>query len=174
MATLHQDRRIVFLGIVAAWLGSGIFIYFGQPLLASAGFADDFTPEEALAFALMLAALPLFAGIASAARLRHFESNIDGSTPVAGSSLDLTLRFNTNTLEQLVLFFIASLCAAIFVPSAATSFLPIMGLWFIIARAAFFIGYRINPLARAFGFAATFHPTIILGAYALIAAFSSF
>lgn len=170
MTTSPQERSRVFIGIMAAWIASGAFILLGAPLFGSLVFPEISAAFEALALALMLAALPFFAGIANAARLRHFTSNIDGSAPAAGSSLDLGLRFVTNTAEQLILFSIAGFCAATFASSQAVTFLPVMGLWFIIARTAFFIGYRINPLSRAFGFAATFHPTIVLGAYALIAA----
>ncbi|MEO9462528.1 MAG: hypothetical protein ABJ242_07325 [Marinomonas sp.] len=170
MATSHQDRWLVLAGIAAAWLASIVFIYFGAAPFASTVFPADSTAFEALAFALLLGVLPLFAGIGNAARLRHFTSNIDGSAPVSGSALDVTLRFVTNTAEQLILFSIASFGAATFAPTEAAICLPVMGLWFVIARTAFFIGYRITPLARAFGFAATFHPIIALGGYALFSA----
>lgn len=78
--------------------------------------------------------------------------------------MDLSLRYITNTTEQLLLF---SIAAAILAPDTATTLLPVMGVWFLLAGAASFVGYRIHPLARAAGFAATFHSTIALLLHAL-------
>ncbi len=44
-----------------------------------------------------------------------------------------------------------------------------LGIGFAVARLAFWIGYHISPPLRAFGFAATFYPTIIALVWALIA-----
>ena len=72
-------------------------------------------------------------------RTRHFFSNIDGSQPDNGSSLDLTTRFVTNNVEQLVLFGMAVACFALIDPNQAAVVLPVMGLWFAIARGCFIL-----------------------------------
>ena len=85
--------------------------------------------------------------------------------PCRGSTLDLTLRYVTNTTEQVVLFVLAAACLALVDAGQASVVLPVLGLWFAVARAMFFFGYRFNPIARSVGFAATFHPTIDLFCY---------
>jgi hypothetical protein len=42
----------------------------------------------------------------------------------------------------------------------APHLIPILVAWWMIARALFWIGYHRDPLHRAIGFAATFHPTV--------------
>jgi uncharacterized membrane protein YecN with MAPEG domain len=120
---------------------------------------------------VILASLPLIAGIAAAAKTRHLGNNIDGSVPELGSVLDIILRYVSNTTEQTVLFILACYCLKIMAPMISVKMLPILGSWFVIARLIFYIGYRINPLARSVGFAATFHMTIAMFLYVLIKLF---
>lgn len=167
MATSRPDRLAVFAGIATAWVLSLSFVWLGAPIAKRAVASHDWSAAQAAAFAMMVAALTLIAGIGWAARTRNFSSNIDGSRPEAGSHLDITLRYISNTTEQLVLFSIACICAAIIMPDVARWLLPLMGCWFVLARAAFFFGYQYHPLARSVGFPATFHPTIVLTVYTL-------
>lgn len=153
---------MVLRGIIAAWIASAGFIWAGEALIRRAGLFRDATPIGAMGFAMLLAALALAAGIGRAARTRHFESNIDGSRPAPGAPPDLTLRYVANTTEQLPLLVIACLGAGQLIPDAAQALSPAMAVWLLIARAAFFTGYRRDPLKRAFGFAATFFPTAAL------------
>lgn len=169
MPTAKKDRWLVFGGIVIAELTSILFIWAGFDLTRNLKIFQEKSSLEAMAFAILIATIPLIAGIGWVAMKRHMVSNIDGSPPLAGSSLDLTLRYVLNTLEQLVLFCVACIGAAILVPEMARNLLPVMGCWFLLARSAFFIGYQIHPLARAIGFAATFHPTVVLIVYAIVA-----
>jgi hypothetical protein len=167
MPNTPQQKVQVFAGIVTAWVLSGFFIVLGIRLFSGSSYAFQ-SPKAALAFSLATASIALLAGIGWASRTRHFVSNIDGSRPDAGSELDLTLRYVTNTTEQLLLFALACICIFQVDEATATSVLPVMAIWFLIARALFYFGYKITPVARSVGFAATFHPTIVLFAYVLM------
>ncbi len=46
-----------------------------------------------------------------------------------------------------------------------------MGVGFGVARLAFWIGYHRSAPARAFGFAATFYPTVLATLWALVVRF---
>ncbi|WP_299645817.1 hypothetical protein [uncultured Jannaschia sp.] len=166
MRNIRAQRRAVRLGIFAAWVVSAAFIAAGVLFQARTG-AFFGTPARAAAFALSMAGLALVAGIGLAAAIRHFLGPIDGGGPAAGTRLDLTLRYVTNTTEQTLAFSLAGVACLFADESLAQRLLPVMGVWFVIARAAFFLGYRIRPVLRAFGFAATFHPTIALLAVVL-------
>lgn len=167
MATDRTARRAVIRGIAIAWLLSLAFVSAGWVLVQRAGFFDDWSAWQVAALSALLAGFALAAGIGWAARTRHFVSNIDGTRPDPGSPLDLVLRYVTNTAEQLLLFCIACAAMAAAAPDVARSLLPVMAVWFLLARAAFWIGYRRQPLGRAVGFAATFHPTLVLMVVAL-------
>ncbi|MGL4489473.1 MAG: MAPEG family protein [Rhizobiaceae bacterium] len=166
MPNPKSDQRQVFTGILTAWFLSALFIYLGTKFSTQLGLTFA-TPNKALAFSLAIASVSLIVGIGWAARTRHFVSNIDGSRPDAGSALDITLRYVTNTTEQLLLFALACLCAFHVDEPPAAKLLPVMAIWFLIARAMFYIGYRMTPVARSIGFAATFHPTIALFGFIL-------
>jgi len=149
LPTSSRERKAVFGGILLAWFLSSGFYYGAWVFLGKLE-------------------ISLIVGIGWAAQTRHFKSNIDGSMPKSGSSLDLTLRFVRNTQEQLILFFVACVAALVFIPQNATILLPIAGVWFLLARAMFAVGYALHPLARSVGFAGTFHPTIAIIFYALM------
>lgn len=162
MANKPSDKIKVLRGIFIAWLCSGTFIGIGFWVSHSQDWFSSYSLYQIIALALIPPSVALVAGIAWAARTRHFEQNIDGSPPVKGTSLDITLRYIQNTTEQVIIFALATICLAASVPKEAASILPILGCWFLIARVLFWIGYKKSPLSRAIGFASTFHPTIIM------------
>lgn len=164
--TDKSHQRAVFKGIVASWALSALFIWAGYQLVIRLEPLSDWSITKSLGFTLICGGWTLLVGIGWAARTRHFSSNIDGSKPVNGSPLDITLRYITNTVEQLLLFAIACFGFVAAFPTLAVHLLPVMGIWFLIARLLFWIGYRRNPVKRAIGFAGTFHPTIVLLAVA--------
>lgn len=168
LPTSSRERKAVFGGILLAWFLSSGFYYGAWVFLGKLEITSSWERAQAGAFAAILASISLIVGIGWAAQTRHFKSNIDGSMPKSGSSLDLTLRFVRNTQEQLILFFVACVAALVFIPQNATILLPIAGVWFLLARAMFAVGYALHPLARSVGFAGTFHPTIAIIFYALM------
>lgn len=161
MSNSHTDKQKVLRGILIGWILSAIFIGTGFWFFTESQFDAKFTEWEMLSVTLFPPTLSLAAGIGWAARTRHFENNIDGSQPKAGSPLDITLRYIQNTSEQLLLFLLMTVCLYGAKPQFAQSILPVLGVWFFIARIMFWIGYRHKPVDRAIGFAATFHPTLI-------------
>jgi uncharacterized membrane protein YecN with MAPEG domain len=162
MPDIRSQRMKVFAGIALSWVVSGAFIGLGYLASISLDLFSGWSATHAATFAMATASVTLIAGIGWAARTRHFVSNIDGSRPEPGSQLDLILRYVSNTTEQLVLFALGCQSLAATNEAMAIRLLPVMGIWFVIARALFFAGYRIAPLWRSVGFAATFHPTIML------------
>lgn len=161
-APRRKDRAIVTNGILTAWVISVIFIGGGYALLNKIGFLQPSTPQIAFAFAIIVSGVSLIAGIGRAAKLRHFSQDIDGSAPERGSPLDITRRYISNTVEQLLLFVIGAAALFYTAPDTAQRLLPVMGVWFLLARLLFWAGYQKHPLKRALGFAATYHPTIFL------------
>ena len=87
---------------------------------------------------LLLPALALFAGIAVVANQRFFVADaIDGARTSQSRLLEITLRYNLNTLEQTVLAAIAwvGLALALALPREMLALIPAMAIVFIIGRA---------------------------------------
>ena len=149
--------------VIAVWRAAPGF--FGP-----ASLPDDNTASR-LAFAarwLMFPGLTLLVGIVLAGR-RGFDADaIDGTRTPASRSLEINLRYNQNTLEQAVLAAIAWMGLALALPHDRLGLIPAMAALFLLGRMAFWIGYLIDPLGRAFGMVLTVLPT--LGAYAWLAA----
>lgn len=116
-----------------------------------------------LAFAarwLLLPGLALFAGIAAVANQRFFTADaIDGARASQSRLLEITLRYNQNTLEQTVLAAIAWAGLALSLPHEMLTLIPAMASVFIVGRALFWIGYLIAPVARALGLGLSAYPT---------------
>jgi hypothetical protein len=157
-----HDRTRVFQGIVIAWIISAVFIVGGYSLVQHLGWFAAWSSDRVLALTLLPPAISVVMGIGWAARTRYFVQNIDGSAPTIGTPLDITLRYTTNTVEQAVLFLISVLIFLGASPQMSQGLLPIMGLWFLISRGLFWVGYAKAPQLRAVGFASTFHPTVAL------------
>ena len=64
-------------------------------------------------------------------------------------------RVADNTTQQLLLLLIGSLALAVQLPAGQLQVVGAAAIVFAFMRVAFWIGYRIHPLYRAFGFAGT-------------------
>lgn len=108
--------------------------------------------------------LPLALSIAALARYRFFSpADIDGSGLSEGTDEAVLLQaILQNTLEQTVLAVGAHLGWAAAMPSSAIGAVPVAATMFLVGRAAFAFGYRHGARSRAFGFALTFYPTLIM------------
>src|ERR1700685_12122 len=85
---------------------------------------------------LLLPALALFAGIAVVANQRFFVADaIDGARASQSRLLEITLRYNQNTLEQTVLAAIAWAGLALKLRHEMLTLIPAMAIVFIVGRA---------------------------------------
>lgn len=114
--------------------------------------------------------LPGFVCLLMVARLaqRRFfdDALIDGAAPTGGAEIDR--RVLSNTVEQVVLGLCIWPAAAILLGNRGPGVIMTLGVAFAIARLAFWFGYHRSPPLRAFGFAATFYPTVLVSIWAVI------
>ena len=152
---MTRDQRIVAVGAasgVAAMIVLLVLLYrlLPTPTVSSAG--------ERIAYALRwnaLAALPLFAMVVAVGNARFASEAID---PTRGAESRTTIvdgRVADNTLQQFALFFAGSLALSVAVAPHQLRIVGAAAIVFVIMRLAFWIGYRIDPLYRAFGFSST-------------------
>jgi len=106
----------------------------------------------------------LILSIGALARHRFFHAeDIDGSGLTEGSkAAAIKQAVLQNTLEQGAIAFIVYGAVATFVPYTMLSVLPAAAGLFFIGRLFFRIGYAGGAPSRAFGFALTFYPTVLL------------
>ncbi len=161
--SLVREQVLVFAGMAGATLllfalwQSGFAASFFKPA------ADDTAARLALAVRwLLLPALCLLVGIGAVANRRFFSADaIDGSRTPSSRSLEVNLRYNQNTLEQVVLASIAWLGLALALPREQLSIIPALAIVFAAGRVLFWIGYLMSSWARALGFSLTFYPTVV-------------
>ena len=116
---------------------------------------------------LLLPGLSLLIGVVGAARRGFYRDAIDGTRTPASPALEINLRYNTNTVEQVLLAAIAWAGLALRLPGEMLFVIPMLAVVFFAGRMLFFIGYLIYPMARAYGMVLTVLPT--LAAYAWLA-----
>jgi len=164
--TLLQKQLMGAAGAFAALVVAGLSFAFQSTLLSPIALpADD--PASRMAFVarwLVWPGLMLLAGIHGAARRGFFADAIEGTRTPGSHSLEINLRYNINTLEQLVLAAVAWAALAATLPSQHLVVIPMMSVLFVAGRVTFWIGYLVHPMARTFGMTLTVIPTI--GAYA--------
>lgn len=150
------DQRTVLTGVVVgvslmAALVAGLYQVVPAPKnVASIG--------ERLAYALQLAvfaALPLFCMIAAVGNARFASEGINPLVPTDNPKIVVNGRVATNTLEQTFVFVVALCALSTLLAPVQLGLLLACTIVFIIARLAFWVGYRIHPLYRSAGMAAT-------------------
>lgn len=102
-----------------------------------------------------LPALVFFAMVAAVGNARFLSEAIDPTAGKENQQMVVDGRVCDNTLQQLVLFLIATTALAAVVDGAAVKIVGAAAITFVLMRIAFWIGYRIKPVYRAFGFAST-------------------
>lgn len=114
-----------------------------------------------------LAVLPLVAMLAAIGSARALGEAIDPTLGKEGSRMLIDIRVANNTLEQYALFFTGSLALAAAMQGDEVRIVGAAAIAFATMRVAFWLGYRIRPVYRAFGFASCFYLNLGLLAGAL-------
>ena len=148
---MTREQKIVATG-AASGIGSMILLVWGL---------TELLPDpagNAIAYALSwlaLAALPLFFMLAAIGNARFTSEAIDPTLGKESPKMIVDARVADNTLQQFVLFTAGSLALAVNLPPDQLDIIGAVSIVFVVMRLAFWIGYRIRPIYRAFGFAGT-------------------
>ncbi len=153
---MNKDQQKVAVGAlsgIALMLLSVAVLYFMYPSPVS-----GIDAASRIAFALQLnvfAAIPLFVMIASVGNARFLSKAIDPLRHAENNALEIDGRVVDNTLQQNFIFLIGTTALATLLPDAMLGIIPALVTVFVLARVAFWVGYRMHPLYRAPGMAAT-------------------
>ena len=170
-----SHRRSLMIGLplaFAAIVVTILAIVFAPPCFASTVPQPDDTAHR-LAYAARWLALPgltLLAGVVAAARRGFYADAIGGTRTPANHGLEINLRYNQNTVEQVLLAVIAWPGLALELPRDALPLIPVAAVLFGVGRITFWIGYLLHPMGRAFGMALTAIPALAAYAWLVIRA----
>lgn len=119
----------------------------------------------------LLILIPYAVGIIRLAKHRFFSvEDIDAAVGHSQSVKALALQsMLQNTLEQTVLAVITYFVWVLLLPISNLRILYVAALLFFIGRFLFFLFYERGAVARSFGFALTFYPTMLLLLACLVA-----
>ena len=155
---MTRDQRAVGIGAVSGVASMGLLVWLLSTALHPPAIAD--TTGDRIAFALRWAAvatLPLVFMIAAIGNARALSDAIDPTLGKESPRMVVDGRALDNTLQQFVLFLVGMLALAVTLPFYRLSIVAAVSITFVVIRLAFWAGYRIKPLYRAFGFASTFY-----------------
>jgi len=142
-------------------------MYYQAPLIA------DTVPER-LAYALyanVFALLPFIIMLIAVGNGRFFSEAIDPTRHKENTAMEINGRVADNTLQQNFVFTIATLALATIVPILYLQVIWALTIIFVVARLLFWLGYRMHPLYRAPGMAATSYMNVFVILYVLFVAF---
>ena len=148
---MTRDQKIVATGAASGIVSMIALVWVLIQLLPSPG-------GNAIPYALSwlaFAALPLFLTLAAIGNARFTSEAIDPTLGKESPRMVVDARVADNTLQQFVLFAAGSLALAVNLPPGQLDLIGAVSIVFVVMRLAFWIGYRIRPIYRAFGFAGT-------------------
>lgn len=165
---MSPKRRTILAGMAAGALWAVGVVWVGVTVVE----LPIFSLLPTLAFALLGPGLVTLLMIARLAQRRFFDDAIiDGEAPPSGSGADIDQRVLSNTIEQVALALLLWPPIAYLLVGDGPGTVVTLGVAFAIARLIFWAGYHYSPSVRAFGFAATFYPTIAALIWALVSAY---
>ncbi len=154
-----RKQRLILIGMMAGLLWSAGLLWFAGTFVTLPIFA--LMPTIMTAF--LAPGIVMLLIIGRLAQRRFFDDTIiDGDSFTPGSAAEIDQRVLTNTTEQLVLGLCIWPAAAVVLAGEGPGVIIVLGLNFALMRLLFWGGYHLSPPLRAFGFAASFYPTILV------------
>jgi uncharacterized MAPEG superfamily protein len=169
---MTSDQKAVAIGAVG---GIGTMILSLWLLYSVLPNPDLFGLADRIAYALKwdaVAVLPVVVMFAAIGNARALGEAIDPTLGKEDARMLINGKVAANTLEQFLLFLVGSLALAAAVEGPKVKIVAAAAITFVAMRIAFWIGYRIKPVYRAFGFASTFYMNLGLLVGALWLGFS--
>ena len=165
---MTRDQKVVAVGAASGVAAMALAMWLLSTILLPAPAGVE-TLADRIGYALRwaaFAALPLVAMVGAVGNARATSAAIDPTLGLESRAIIVDGRVADNSFQQYVLFLAGALALAAGLPPERIQIVGAAAIVFVAARLAFWIGYRIDPLYRAFGFAATFYLNLglLLGA----------
>jgi uncharacterized MAPEG superfamily protein len=167
LLTPQQRRAGLFEFAIGVPINVGLAVVLYLWALPDFGPMD--APLERIVFTLKCNALPaatMLAGLLAVALGRGTSKAIDPLARAESRTLQIHMRYLTNTHEQLTLFFVSSLALSVFLDSATIRLVAVAAVLFFVNRFVFWLGYLRDPLLRGAGLSGTLYPILAMVVYA--------
>ena len=148
---MTRDQKIVATGAASGIVTMIVSVWLLQKVLP----VPSADPVPYALSWLAFAALPLFFMVAAIGNARFTSEAIDPTLGKESPRMIIDARVADNTLQQFVLFAAGSLALAVNLPVDQLEIVGAVSIVFVVMRFAFWVGYRVGPIYRAFGFAGT-------------------
>lgn len=129
------------------------------------------TGTARLVFALQCSALPvltMLAGVWVVALGRATSAALDPLAGAESPTLQVHMRYLSNTTEQVLLFIGSAAALATFLGPETILLIPTLAILFAVNRVLYWIGYLIDPAYRGLGLSGTIYPVsfmVVMAAY---------
>jgi hypothetical protein len=166
---MKAEQKIVAVGVVSGAVAMALSVWALTTLLPVPAIPDELA--QRLAYALhanTVAIVPFVIMVMAVANARFFSDAIDPTRRAESRSMEIDGRAANNTLQQNFVFAVASLALSTIVPLHHLQVVWACALVFVVARAGFWLGYRLDPLYRAPGMSATAYMNLGMLLYALL------
>jgi len=170
---MKAEQKTVAIGAATGVATMALSVWALTKALPAPVIAD--APGERLAYALqanIVALVPLFIMFIAVGNARFLSEAIDPTRRAESRSMEIDGRVADNTLQQNFVFVVASLALSTIVPLHHLQVVWACAIVFVAARAVFWLGYRLNPLYRAPGMAATAYMNLGMILYILFRTFA--
>ena len=152
---MTADQRKVAIGAASGIISMSLAMW-----ILTAALPRHYAPTagDRLAYAAAAnacAAIVLFVMVAAVGNARFLSKAIDPTLHEESRRMVVDGRVADNTTQQFLIFCAATLGLAANISEDRLQVIAAAAIVFVGARIAFWIGYRIHPLYRAFGFAST-------------------
>ena len=170
---MKAEQRVVAIGAASGVILMSVSVWILTRVLPTPVIGGVLAERVAYALrANVFATLPLFIMIATVGNSRFMSEAIDPTRHAESRSMEIDGRVADNTLQQNFVFAIATLALSTVVPLQHLQSVWACAIVFVVARGCFWLGYRLNPLYRAPGMAATAYMNVGLIAYDLFRTFA--
>jgi hypothetical protein len=170
---MKSEQKIVAIGAASGVILMSVAVLILTRMLPTPAIADLL--EERFAYALranVFAMLPLFIMLLTVSNSRFLSEAIDPTKHGESRLMEIDGRVADNTLQQNFVFAVASIALSTVVPFQHLQIVWACAIVFVVARAGFWLGYRLNPLYRAPGMSATAYMNLGMIAYVLFRTFA--
>ncbi len=153
---MNRSQKKVAVGALSGILMMALSVYLLYSLLPEVEGVASLI--ERLSFTLemnVIAVVPFFIMMIFVGNGRFLSDAIDPTKHLETKALEINGRVADNTLQQTFVFFVGTLALSTFLTATSIKLIVALTIVFVIARTVFWIGYRIDPLYRAPGMAAT-------------------
>jgi len=160
---MNTDQKKVAVGAVSGVVGMVLLVALLYWMLPNPAGMDNLLDRIIFTLRMnLIAATPLFIGIVTVGNNRFLSEAIDPLRHAEDRATVINGRFVDNTLQQNFLFLVGTLALSTLLEAASMKLMVALTLVFVLARIVFWVGYRIDPLYRAPGMAATIYMNLFI------------